>query len=407
MSFLFSRSKQKSPQELVKLLSELLSRAERTEGSTDRRKADDLARVLYQMKVILYGDQETDPIPDQIGVLAQEVYATDVLVPLVANLHLLEFDSRKDVVIIFTTLLRRQIGSRSPTVDYLASRPAIFESLISWSASPDLGITANAILRDCIKYEQLAKNILNSPLFWNYLDYVDSDHFETASDAFTTVHELFTANPQVVAVFLGRNSGPFAIKMTALMGSSNYVTKRQSVKIMSHVLRQRANYVFMTEYIMVPEHLKQVMILLRDKSKNVQYEAFQIFKLFAANPKKPKPIIDILAKNKNKLISFLTNFSTEKKDDHSFKDEKDFLIKQISLLPDPQASTPSPQLISSSILSPPSGSLPQVHSETVHSPPPSTNSTVVNSSNNSSIDSSPSDSQYYSHPLPKVPGTTQ
>lgn len=336
MSFLFSRSsKQKSPPELVRSLCDVLNRIE-TNGSDRRKSVDELSRLLLQMKMTLYGDQETDPIPDQIASLAQEVYSSDVLIPLIKNLHILEFDSRKDVIVIFTTLLRRQIGNRSPTVDYLTTRPTIFDTLITWSNSADLGITANAILRDCLKYDELARIIINSPLFWSYLDYVDSDHFETASDAFTTVHELFSSHSTIVADFLARNSNQFATKMNSLMCSSNYVTKRQSIKIMSQVLRERSNYQFMTEYISIPEHLKQVMILLRDKSKNVQYEAFQIFKVIVANPKKPKPIIDILTKNKYKLVQFLTNFHSEKKDDENFKEEKAFIIKQISSLPDPQ-----------------------------------------------------------------------
>lgn len=43
-------------------------------------------------------------------------------------------------------------------------------------------------------------------------------------------------------------------------------------------------------------------------------------------------MLDILQKNKEKLISFLGSFHTDRADDEQFSDEKAFLIKQISEL---------------------------------------------------------------------------
>lgn len=48
-----------------------------------------------------------------------------------------------------------------------------------------------------------------------------------------------------------------------------------------------------------------------------------------ANPNKPKPILDILLRNKEKLVEFLTNFHTDRSEDEQFNDEKAYLIKQI------------------------------------------------------------------------------
>ena len=68
----------------------------------------------------------------------------------------------------------------------------------------------------------------------------------------------------------------------------------------------------MTTYIGNAENLKLMMNMLRDKSKNIQFEAFHVFKVFVANPNKPKPVFEILDKNKDKLLSFLQNFHTER-----------------------------------------------------------------------------------------------
>ena len=51
-----------------------------------------------------------------------------------------------------------------------------------------------------------------------------------------------------------------------------------------------------------------------------------------ANPNKPKPILDILLRNQEKLVDFLSRFHTDRSEDEQFNDEKAYLIKQIKEL---------------------------------------------------------------------------
>ena len=71
----------------------------------------------------------------------------------------------------------------------------------------------------------------------------------------------------------------------------------------------------MTRYIANDANLKMMMNLLRDKSKNIQFEAFHVFKVFVANPKKPPQIEAILRRNKEKLLVFLRDFHNDKEDE--------------------------------------------------------------------------------------------
>lgn len=64
-----------------------------------------------------------------------------------------------------------------------------------------------------------------------------------------------------------------------LVSSSNYVTKRQSLKLLGEILLDRTNFKVMTRYIESEDNLKVMMNLLRDKSKNIQFEAFHVFKV--------------------------------------------------------------------------------------------------------------------------------
>jgi hypothetical protein len=61
--------------------------------------------------------------------------------------------------------------------------------------------------------------------------------------------------------------------------SGNYVNKRQSLKLLGEILLDRTNFNVMTRYIANESNLKMMMNLLRDKSKNIQFEAFHVFKV--------------------------------------------------------------------------------------------------------------------------------
>lgn len=86
----------------------------------------------------------------------------------------------------------------------------------------------------------------------------------------------------------------------------------------------------MTRYIANEANLKTMMNFLRDKSRNIQFEAFHVFKVgafptilleegalndiqvFVANPNKPPQIASILRRNKDKLLVFLKEFHNDK-----------------------------------------------------------------------------------------------
>lgn len=94
--------------------------------------------------------------------LAQETYNTDLLLLLVQNIARFEFEARKDVVQIFNNLLRRQVGSRLPTVEYLVSKPDIVFASLSGYENEEVALNTGMILREMLKHEPLAKILLYS-----------------------------------------------------------------------------------------------------------------------------------------------------------------------------------------------------------------------------------------------------
>jgi calcium binding protein 39 len=186
------------------------------------------------------------------------------------------------------------------------------------------------MLRDCCAYEPLVAFLLEGNV-WEFFTYTESSNFDVQSDAFATFREILTVHKAMVAEFLESNYDRFFDEYTKLLSSENYVTRRMSLKLLGELLLDRANFNIMSKYIGDLDNLKRVMNLLRDKSKNIQFEAFHVFKVFVANPNKPADVTHILVKNREKLVGFLTNFQNDKEDDQ-FTQEKAFLLKQIQSL---------------------------------------------------------------------------
>lgn len=330
--FLFGRSN-KSPQELVKALRELLTQLEKGEKKYEKI-AEDVTKCISGIKNILYGTNDQEPQTEMIAQLAQEIYNANLIKIMIDNVYRVDFEGKKDIASIFNNLLRRQIGNRSPTVDHIASKPDILFRLINGYENQDIALNCGIMLRECCRYEELTKLILNSEQFYKFFEYVEFSTFDIASDAFLTFRDLLNKHKTLVANFLETNYEKFFEHYQKLLHSDNYVTRRQSLKLLGELLLDRYNFTVMTRYISNPENLKLMMNMLREKSRNIQFEAFHVFKVFVANPNKPKPITDILLRNKEKLIEFLLNFHSDRNEDEQFNDEKAYLIKQIKELKD-------------------------------------------------------------------------
>lgn len=87
-------------------------------------------------------------------------------------------------------------------------------------------------------------------------------------------------------------------------------------------------------YINDKNNLRLIMNVLRSTSTAIQFEAFHIFKVFVANPKKTIDIATVLYQNQAKIIAFLGDFCTDKEDEQ-FNEEKQLLIMTLKNLKNP------------------------------------------------------------------------
>jgi len=325
-------SKKKDPASLVKSIKEQLQLMDKSPNKNDK-VSEEVTKQLNAVKIILIGDPENEPNPELGNQISTEVLSLDLIPLMVSQLGKLDFEARKDVAAIFGNLLRKTVGSRQPTVEYLCKNSNILSTLIAGFESPDIAPHCGSILKQSSATEALAKLILSSPNFYTFFDRIQSTNFDVSSEAFGTFKEIILKHKNVSAEFLEKNYDQVFSSYTKLLTSENYVVRRQSLKLLGELLLDRANFNIMTKYISDVENLKLMMNLLIEKSKSIQFEAFHVFKVFVANPHKPVPIMNILIKNKKGLLQFLSGFQADNEEDQ-FNEEKSFLMKQIQQLPD-------------------------------------------------------------------------
>ncbi|KAH8088421.1 putative transcriptional repressor [Filobasidium floriforme] len=332
MNFFASKLRNKSPAELVRLLRDNTIKLEAGYAANNNMEAsEEISKSLSAMKSILNGEAGDQDSLGGITQLANEVYSQDVLKLLILNMPKFDFEAKKDASQIFNLLLRRQIGHRSPTVDYVGRNKELIYLVLRGYENEDVALNTGTILKELLRYENLARILLYSDEFYLFLDYIEKTSFGTSCDAFANMKECLTRHKPMVAQYLDQHYDRFFTAYKGLILSPNYVTKRQSLKLLGEILLDRANYGIMTRYIASTENLQIIMNTLRDKSRNIQFEAFHVFKVFVANPNKPPAIANILRKNKDKLLAYLREFHKDREDE-LFNDEKAYLINQIEAL---------------------------------------------------------------------------
>ena len=325
--------KRKTAEDVTKALRDAIHEAQSLPGGRENKKSrEEISRQITSLKGMLFtdgshnGNDKTEHVMDLMR-LARE---GNLLVLLAANLSYMEFETRKDAVQIFSNLLERGLGDpqSSPVDRVAANNGEVLGMLVTGYDDADIALNCGHMLRKCIRYEQLTALLLESSKFWRFFDLVERNDLHIASDAFTTFKELLTRHVNVSAAFMERNLDQFVANYNNLIRSQNYVTRRQSLKLLGEMLLERANFKIMTNYIASPTNLQFIMNLLLDQRRNIQFEAFHVFKIFVANPNKPPTILHILVQNKERLLTYLSDFLSDRVDEQ-FQEDRNLILDEI------------------------------------------------------------------------------
>uniref|UniRef100_A0A7S0RI09 Calcium-binding protein 39 n=1 Tax=Chlamydomonas leiostraca TaxID=1034604 RepID=A0A7S0RI09_9CHLO len=340
------KEKPKSAQDTIaKLIASFNALEVGGDTKAHEKALESVSKYLKFLKIYLFGDEEREVTKEGVLELTKELMATDLLYLLTKHLSSLDFETRKDAAQVFGATVRiRDADDKSPGAHYVLQHPYIVNKLCAGFEDTSIALNCGQMLRDCIRDEAVAKSLLdNKPMFMEFFEKVEVANFEIASDAFSTFKDLLTRHKAIVAQYLQENYAEFFPAYVKLLQSGNYVTRRQSLKLLGELLLDRSNVKVMVKFVGEVQHLMLLMMLLKDPSRSIQFEAFHVFKVFVANPAKPQPITDILANNRDKLLKYLEEFHTDKDDDEQFKEEKAVIIKEISMLgaPPPAPAPPA------------------------------------------------------------------
>lgn len=292
---------------------------------------EDLGRNLAALRLVFQND-EPEVNEEALILATEEVFKEDFLSLLVTRISLLDWEARKNTVHIWTCMLHPGATSASRCAAHVEKNPELLDCLLRGYGFQESAMSSGAMLREAIRHDSLAKCLLSRPSFPKLFTYIDLPNFDTASDAFLTLKDLLRRHKVLIAKHLLDTYPGFFDQFEVLLTSTNYVTRRQSMKLLGEVLLDKVNVTVMLKYITEAHNLRLVMTMLKDPRKSIQFEAFHVFKVFAANPNKPHTIVKILVRNRERLLDFLRDFHLDK-DDDQFEEERELLLKEIESLP--------------------------------------------------------------------------
>ncbi|EXB56667.1 hypothetical protein L484_004272 [Morus notabilis] len=334
------KSKPRTPVDIVRQTRDLLMIVDRnadTRESKREEKMAELCKNIREMKQILYGNSESEPVAEACAQLTQEFFRENTLRLIIRCLPKLNLEhyllqARKDATQVVANLQRQQVHSKLIASDYLEANIDLMDVLIEGYENTDMALHYGAMLRECIRHQSVARYVLESAHMKKFFDYIQLPNFDIAADAAATFKELMTRHKSTVSEFLSKNYDWFFAEYNSkLLESTNYITRRQAVKLLGDILLDRSNSAVMTRYVSSRDNLRILMNLLRESSKSIQIEAFHVFKLFAANQNKPPDIVSILLANKSKLLRLFADFKTDKEDEQ-FEADKAQVVKEIDAL---------------------------------------------------------------------------
>ncbi|KAJ9562810.1 hypothetical protein OSB04_007970 [Centaurea solstitialis] len=310
----------------------------------------ELTLLIRELKLILYGDDASEPSEEACAELTREFFKEDTLRLLVIFLPKLNLETRKDATQVVASLQRQPLPLRFQASRYMEANLDLVDILISGYEDPQLALHYGRMLKECLRHQIVAAYVLEPSQLKKFFDYVQHPSFDIAADATDTFKDLLTRHKSTVSESLSKNYCWVDISLLflsfslgwflteyfftefnqRLLKSTNYITKRQAVKLLGCILLDRSNSSVMTRYVNSKDNLMILMNLLRDPSRNIQIDAFHVFKLFVANKNKPTEIVSILVTNKSKLLRLLGAFVYT--DDEVFETDKDQVVDELAIL---------------------------------------------------------------------------
>ncbi|XP_024967406.1 putative MO25-like protein At5g47540 [Cynara cardunculus var. scolymus] len=146
----------------------------------------ELSSLVRELKLILYGDDDSEPSEEACAQLTQEFFKEDTFRLLVIFLPKLNLETRKDATQVVASLQRQPLPSRFEASRYLEANLDLVDILISGYEDPQLALHYGRMLKECLRHQIVAGYILEPSQQRKFFDYIQHPSFDIAADAADT-----------------------------------------------------------------------------------------------------------------------------------------------------------------------------------------------------------------------------
>mmetsp|Transcript_11758 Transcript_11758/g.22651 ORF Transcript_11758/g.22651 Transcript_11758/m.22651 type:complete len:401 (-) Transcript_11758:198-1400(-) len=310
---------------------------------------DKLERMLKEMKFIFYGDGDKPVDTNKVTKLIRELRTTQLTANLVMNIEKLGFEIPKSVAKILTYWLHDK-GSYNDAITYFERHRQLIPHLVNNFEKEEIALPCSEIVKEALVHPRLLKIAFDTndgEVVYKILAYLKNKDVAFASEAYTMLDSIINCrqkdpnissdmqkeHQKLVAKWLDANYEKFWKRIHAFLDpKGSHLIMEQMLKLVYQVLKTHRNYNIMMKYINEPENLKIVMKLLRVQNKKIQVMAFNVFKIFFANPEKNEKIVDILLPNLERIHKFLKLLGEDDDLEGKFEDDLQVLQEQLDEL---------------------------------------------------------------------------
>eukprot|EP00931_Biecheleriopsis_adriatica_P031698 TRINITY_DN18556_c0_g1_i1.p1 TRINITY_DN18556_c0_g1~~TRINITY_DN18556_c0_g1_i1.p1 ORF type:complete len:376 (-),score=73.36 TRINITY_DN18556_c0_g1_i1:221-1318(-) len=273
-------------------------------GAEDRAQASETLRSCLEDVLRLLEGPATERSGPSSAEVSARLLRDDLPLKLVTHLDFLDFEARKYAMRTFTDIVKH--SPNDILLEYMKERPHILQRLLDGSGNADVSLHCSSMLRACTRSQGLVAVLLEQDTAKRLIDLAGQTDFDISSEAFASLRELLMSQPAASATHLQANFESFFEAYHVLLRAEEaYTTRRRALRLLSDVLTARPFMAVMVAYVSNDSFLQLHMNLLRDESRAIQLDTFHVFKIFAANPNKPRRVQQILHRNKDRLVKLL------------------------------------------------------------------------------------------------------
>ncbi|KAG2786879.1 hypothetical protein JG687_00001596 [Phytophthora cactorum] len=298
------------------------------ESVSEKTVPGELERKWAKIRAVFHdwdeeqGDREKK-MDDMAELLLRYRVMEKVLMPKV--LGQLTFETRKYVGNVFRAMTVHNLRG---FIELISERPDIMRWLVEGYRNNETALICGSMLRDCFEYQTLTMIFLKdlTPEFeFLFKVTMENNNFDISADALINISRLLTVHKKATVQVLDESFDRVFGLLNSLLTSKNYATRRQALQLLSELLLDPVNFTVMQRYVASRNNLKQIMLLLREPSEALRMDAFHVFKIFVANPNKSPEVEQLLVRNCEKLLAFVSDFG-KSESGRDFLQERSLLV---------------------------------------------------------------------------------